>query len=44
VNRSKGYAGSDAAVLHDAKHPPVVRPGLEAGEPPPTIPPARPAC
>ncbi len=33
VNRSKGYAGSDAAVLHDAKHPPVVRPGLEAGEP-----------
>lgn len=28
VNRSKGYAGSDAAVLHDAKHPPVVRPGL----------------
>ncbi|WP_141054617.1 ABC transporter ATP-binding protein [Tepidiphilus succinatimandens] len=28
VNRSKDYAGSDAAVLHDAKHPPVVRPGL----------------
>ncbi|MDD2662892.1 MAG: ABC transporter ATP-binding protein [Dechloromonas sp.] len=32
VNRSKDYAGSDAAVLHDAKHPPVVRPGLIAGE------------
>lgn len=28
VNRSKGYAGSDAALLHDAKHPPVTRPGL----------------
>ena len=32
VNRSKGYAGSDAAVLHDARHPPVVRPGLVAEE------------
>ena len=32
VNRSKDYAGSDVAVLHDAKHPPVVRPGLIVGE------------
>lgn len=36
VNRSKGYAGSDAAVLHDARHPPVVRPGLATDEPPPS--------
>lgn len=36
VNRSKGYAGSDAAMLHDARHPPVVRPGLTADEPPPS--------
>jgi nitrate/nitrite transport system ATP-binding protein len=36
VNRSKSYAGSDAAVLHDARHPPVVRPGLAADEPPPS--------
>ncbi len=36
VNRSKGYAGSDAAVLHDARHPPVVRPGLAPDEPPPS--------
>lgn len=28
VNRSKSYAGSSAALLHDAKNPPVVRPGL----------------
>ena len=35
VNRSKGYAGSDAAVLHDARHPPVVRPGLRPDETPP---------
>jgi len=33
VNRSKTYAGSTAAAQHDAKHPPVVRPGL-AVEPP----------
>lgn len=33
VNRSKTYAGSAAAAQHDAKHPPVVRPGL-AVEPP----------
>jgi len=35
VNRSKSYAGSDAAVLHDARHPPVVRPGLLPDEIPP---------
>ncbi|MBU1363771.1 MAG: ABC transporter ATP-binding protein [Gammaproteobacteria bacterium] len=35
VNRSKGYAGSDAAQLHDAKHPPVVRPGLVSDGTPP---------
>ncbi|MGV8893911.1 MAG: ABC transporter ATP-binding protein [Burkholderiaceae bacterium] len=28
VNRSKNYAGTEAAALHDARHPPVVRPGL----------------
>jgi nitrate/nitrite transport system ATP-binding protein len=28
VNRSKDYAGSHAAILHDARRPPVVRPGL----------------
>lgn len=29
VNRSKSYAGQgDLAVLHDPRHPPVVRPGL----------------
>jgi nitrate/nitrite transport system ATP-binding protein len=33
VNRSKDYAGSEAALLHDAKHPPVVRPGLEDAGP-----------
>lgn len=35
VNRSRSYAGSETAVLHDPKHPPVVRPGLAADEPPP---------
>lgn len=35
VNRSKSYAGIDAAVLHDPRHPPVVRPGLTDEEPPP---------
>lgn len=34
VNRSKSYAGSDATVLHDARHPPVVRPGLLPDESP----------
>ena len=29
VNRSKTYAGAEAEVMHDAKNPPVVRPGLE---------------
>ncbi len=29
VNRSKTYAGADAGAQHDAKNPPVVRPGLE---------------
>ena len=38
VNRSKGYAGSDAALLHDARHPPVVRPGLVAEEAAPSEP------
>jgi nitrate/nitrite transport system ATP-binding protein len=28
VNRSKSYAGSGATAVHDALHPPVVRPGL----------------
>jgi len=28
VNRSKSYAGSETAILHDPRHPPVVRPGL----------------
>lgn len=32
VNRSKTYAGAEAEALHDAKQPPVVRPGLEAEE------------
>ncbi len=32
VNRSKGYAGGDAALLHDAKHPPLTRPGLISDE------------
>ena len=36
VNRSKSYAGSDAAVLHDPRRPPVVRPGLATDEPPPS--------
>ena len=30
VNRSKTYAGSEIARHHDAKSPPVVRPGLDA--------------
>ena len=34
VNRSRNYAGSETAVLHDPKHPPIVRPGLVADEPP----------
>jgi nitrate/nitrite transport system ATP-binding protein len=29
VNRSKSYAGAEAEAAHDAKNPPVVRPGLE---------------
>jgi nitrate/nitrite transport system ATP-binding protein len=29
VNRSKTYAGAEAEMFHDAKNPPVVRPGLE---------------
>jgi nitrate/nitrite transport system ATP-binding protein len=29
VNRSKTYAGTEAGRSHDAKNPPVVRPGLE---------------
>ncbi len=29
VNRSKGYAGAAASAAHDAKNPPVVRPGLD---------------
>jgi len=28
VNRSKSYAGAEAGTRHDAKHPPMVRPGL----------------
>lgn len=32
VNRSKTYAGAEADMFHDAKNPPVARPGLE-GEP-----------
>ena len=31
VNRSKTYAGAEAEMFHDAKNPPVVRPGLEGG-------------
>jgi nitrate/nitrite transport system ATP-binding protein len=30
VNRSKTYAGADVDMYHDAKNPPLVRPGLEA--------------
>jgi nitrate/nitrite transport system ATP-binding protein len=30
VNRSRLYAGGDARAAYDSKHPPVVRPGLEA--------------
>jgi len=37
VNRSKSYAG-DTAVLHDPKHPPIVRPGLNAEAPSPDAP------
>jgi len=29
VNRSKTYAGAEAETFHDAKNPPVVRPGLD---------------
>ena len=29
VNRSKTYAGAEAEMFHDAKNPPLVRPGLE---------------
>jgi nitrate/nitrite transport system ATP-binding protein len=29
VNRSRAYAGAEAEAQHDAKNPPVVRPGLE---------------
>jgi nitrate/nitrite transport system ATP-binding protein len=29
VNRSRTYAGAEAEAMHDAKNPPVVRPGLE---------------
>jgi nitrate/nitrite transport system ATP-binding protein len=49
VNRSKTYAGEEVRALHDARHPPVVRPGLETDEAAPSnvIPlsaePARPA-
>ena len=31
VNRSKTYAGVEAEMFHDAKNPPVVRPGLDGG-------------
>jgi nitrate/nitrite transport system ATP-binding protein len=37
VNRSKDYAGSGAALQHDAKHPPVVRPGLDDEAAPPKL-------
>jgi nitrate/nitrite transport system ATP-binding protein len=36
VNRSKSYAGSDAPAMHDAQHPPVVRPGLKDEAQPPS--------
>jgi nitrate/nitrite transport system ATP-binding protein len=36
VNRSKTYAGAEAETFHDAKNPPVVRPGLE-GERAPVV-------
>ncbi len=29
VNRSRTYAGAEAEAMHDPKHPPLVRPGLE---------------
>jgi len=29
VNRSRTYAGEEAAIHHDARNPPVVRPGLD---------------
>jgi nitrate/nitrite transport system ATP-binding protein len=38
VNRSKSYAGSEAPALHDAQHPPVVRPGLKDEAQPPSQP------
>ena len=34
VNRSKGYAGAGAGTAHDAKNPPVVRPGVDGGRAP----------
>ncbi|MDP3511305.1 MAG: ABC transporter ATP-binding protein, partial [Sulfuritalea sp.] len=34
VNRSKTYAGVEAEIFHDAKNPPVVRPGLDGGRAP----------
>jgi nitrate/nitrite transport system ATP-binding protein len=36
VNRSKSYAGAEAAMAHDAKNPPMVRPGVE-GERAPVV-------
>ncbi|GAB2181094.1 ABC transporter ATP-binding protein [Denitratisoma sp. agr-D3] len=30
VNRSKSYAGEAVASLHDPRHPPLVRPGLQS--------------
>lgn len=39
VNRSTSYAGTETATEHDARNPPVVKPGLEQeGDPPPSPP------
>jgi len=34
VNRSRTYAGAELGTAHDAKNPPVVRPGLEGARAP----------
>jgi nitrate/nitrite transport system ATP-binding protein len=38
MNRSRLYAGGDAGAAHAAKHPPVVRPGLDPAEAAPAQP------
>lgn len=44
VNRSHAYAGTETALAHDARNPPLVRPGEDLSDiPQETLPPERPA-